>query len=119
MHVYWGVHSRVPIVEVNVQGKMGEVEIEEGRGMVMEVEGVVCVDNLGGKQVLILMKTGILVSVVVVMVVFGLSLGTPVLQKCWINLYKRYIVINLNRLELQTQTYTRSLIQHFRVFYLN
>ena len=43
------------------------------------------------------------------------SLGTPVLRKCWIHLYKRYIVIHLNRLELQTKAYTRSLIQHFWV----
>ena len=28
----------------------------------------------------------------------GLSLGTPVLQKCWIRLYKWFIVIHLNRL---------------------
>ena len=33
----------------------------------------------------------------------GLSLGTPVLWKCWIRLYKRYIVIHLNRLEPQPQ----------------
>ena len=43
----------------------------------------------------------------------GLRLGTPMLRKCWIRLYKRYTVIHLNRLELQTQVYTRSLIQHF------
>ena len=49
----------------------------------------------------------------------GVSLGAPVLRKCWIRLYKQYIVMHLNKLELQTETYTRSLIQHFRVFYLN
>ena len=41
------------------------------------------------------------------------SLGAPVLRKYWICLYKGYIMIHLNRLELQTQAYTRSLIQHF------
>ena len=43
----------------------------------------------------------------------GLSLGTTVLRKCWTRLYKRYIVIHLNRLELQMQAYTRSLTQQF------
>ena len=49
----------------------------------------------------------------------GHSLGTPVLRKWRMRFYKGYIVIHLNRLELQTQAYTRSLIQHFWVFYLN
>ena len=49
----------------------------------------------------------------------GLSLSTPVQRKCWICLYKRYIVLHLNRLELKTQSYIRSLIQHLWVFYLN
>ena len=43
----------------------------------------------------------------------GLSLGRPVLHKCWIRLNKQYIVIRLNRIVLHTQAYTRSLIQHF------
>ena len=43
----------------------------------------------------------------------GLRLDIPVQRKCWIRLYKRYTVIHLNRLELQTQAYIRSLIQHF------
>ena len=42
-----------------------------------------------------------------------LRLDTNVQRKCWIRLYKRYIVLHSNRLELQTQAYTRSLIQHF------
>ena len=37
------------------------------------------------------------------------------LRKLWIRLYKRNIVIHLNRLDLQTQEYTRSLIQRFSV----
>ena len=42
----------------------------------------------------------------------GLRLGTSVLMKCWIRLYKQNNMIHLNRLELQTQTYTKTLIQH-------
>ena len=43
----------------------------------------------------------------------GLRLATLVLRERWIRLYKLYTVIHLNRLELHTQTYTRSFMQHF------
>ena len=43
----------------------------------------------------------------------GVSLGTPVLCKVSIYLYKRYFVIHLNRLEKQTQAYFRSSIYQF------
>ena len=49
----------------------------------------------------------------------GLSLGTPVLWKCRIRLYKRYIVIHLNRVELHTQACTRSLVQLKKGFFAN
>lgn len=57
----------------NVQGKMGKGEMEDDRGMVIEVEGMVFVRNLGMRQILKFMRAGISVCVVVVVVrgVFG------------------------------------------------
>ena len=43
---------------------MGVREMEYGIGMVMEVECVVCIRNLGGRLVLIFIMAGILVCVV-------------------------------------------------------
>ena len=53
----------------NVQGKTGEGEMENDRGMVMVDECVVYIRNLGGRLVLIFTRAGILVCVVGVVVV--------------------------------------------------
>ena len=60
-------------ISCNIRGKIGEGEIEDDRGMVMEVERVVRIQNLGGRLVLIFIRAGISVCVVegvVVEVVF-------------------------------------------------
>ena len=59
----------------NLWGKMSEDEMEDDRGMVMEVECVVCTQNLGGKLVLIFIIAGISICMVVVVVVGVMFFG--------------------------------------------
>ena len=42
--------------------------MEDNRGMSMEFESMVCIKNLGGRQILKFMRTGISVCVMVVLV---------------------------------------------------
>ena len=53
----------------NVRGKKGEGEMEDDRGMAMEFESMISIQNLGGRQMLRFMRAGISVCVVVVLVV--------------------------------------------------
>ena len=55
-------------------GKMGEVEVEDDRGLVMEDECMIHIQNLGGRLVLIFIRAGILVCLVAVVVVGVVSL---------------------------------------------
>ena len=48
---------------------MGEGEMENDRGMALEFERMVCIQNLGGKEMLRFIGAGILVCVVMVSVV--------------------------------------------------
>lgn len=48
---------------------MEESEMEDNRGMAMEFESMVCIKNLGGRQMLKFLRTGISVCVMVVLVV--------------------------------------------------
>lgn len=48
---------------------MGEGEIENDRGMALEFERMVCIKNLGGKEMLRFIRAGISVCVVMVSVV--------------------------------------------------
>ena len=43
--------------------------MEDNRGMAMEFESMVCIKNLGGRQMLKFLRTGISVCVMVVLVV--------------------------------------------------
>ena len=58
-----------PEPHCNVRGKMGAGEMEDNRGIVMEGECVVGVQNLGGRLLLMLLRAGVLVGVVVLVVV--------------------------------------------------
>ena len=49
-------------------GQMGEGEMDDDRGIVMEVEFVISMQNLGGRLVFIFIKAGILVFMVEVTV---------------------------------------------------
>ena len=48
---------------------MGEGEMENDRGMALEFERMICIQNLGGKEMLRFIRAGILVCVVMVSVV--------------------------------------------------
>ena len=48
--------------------KMREGDMEDDRGMPMESESMVCIQNLGGRQILRFMKAGLCGGVVVVVV---------------------------------------------------
>lgn len=45
----------------NIQDKIGECEVEDDKGMVMEDECVICVQTLSGRLVLISIRAGVLV----------------------------------------------------------
>lgn len=60
-------------VPATCKGKWVRVEMEDGRGMVMEDECVVCIRNLSERLLLILKRACTLVCVVVVVVVVVFS----------------------------------------------